>query len=34
MEIVSEDFVKEINCLSVDDSLINVYSPDPKSLLF
>ncbi len=33
-EYVSEEFVKEINSLSEEDSLINVYSPDPKSLLF
>ena len=33
MKFVDEDFVKEINYLSKDNSLINVYSSDPKSLL-
>jgi hypothetical protein len=33
MKYVDENFVKEINYLSKDDSLINVYSSDPKSLL-
>lgn len=34
IKLVDEKFVREINELSENDSLINVYSSDPKSLLF
>jgi len=34
IELVDETFVREINKLSENDSLINVYSSDPQSLLF
>ena len=34
IKLVDEKFVREINKLSEDESLINVYSLDPKSLLF
>jgi len=34
VKLIDEDFVKEINRLSGEDSLINIYSSDPKSLLF
>ena len=34
IKLVNEVFVREINKLSEGDSLMNVYSPDPKSLLF
>ena len=33
-EFVDEDFVKEFNQISKDESLVNVYSSDKKSLLF